>query len=114
MEVYKIRRKVDGLFSMGGSWPRFNKGGKIWKQKGHLTSHLNIVADQRQEKAYEDCELVMYELTETEVDSIPVSVYVQQRKELQLQREQERQAAWDKRQKLVRRRTYEELKQEFE
>jgi hypothetical protein len=42
--VFKIRRS-DGLFSMGGANPNFNKVGKIWKQKGHLTSHLTCVAD---------------------------------------------------------------------
>jgi len=119
MQIFKIRRKTDGLFSQGGSRPGFNKIGKMWKQKGHLTSHLNIVARQRpylrdDKLAYDDCELVTFELTEIEVDSIPVSQYVKERKELQQEREQARDRAWEKRQKAERRKEFEKLKIEFE
>ena len=49
-------------------------------------------------------------LWDSKIESMPFN----ELKELQLKREQERQDASDRRQKLVRRRTYEELKQEFE
>lgn len=38
---YKVRDKNTGLFSMGGCYPRFKKGGKVWYQIGHLKNHLN-------------------------------------------------------------------------
>lgn len=37
---YKIRRKSDGLFSAGGTWPRFSKRGKTWRTKHALAMHL--------------------------------------------------------------------------
>ena len=119
MEVYKIRRKADGLFSTGGSRPSFSTNGKIWKQKGHLTSHFNLVAQERpylrdNKLTYDDCELVTFELTETEIDSITVSQYVKERKELQQERERAQERAWEKRQKTVRRKKFEELKKEFD
>lgn len=65
-EVYKIRRKSDGKFSMGGSEPSFGLTGKIWKRSGDLSNHLNLV----NEKAYKGCELVVLELVEVEVRPI--------------------------------------------
>lgn len=72
MIVYKIRRKSDGLFSMGGTTPRFNKLGKIWKQKNHLTNHLQQVS----QKYYEDCVLVAYEISEVENTVINLENYL--------------------------------------
>lgn len=40
--VYKIRKKSDGLFSTGGSRPRFTKKGKVWASIGHIRNHLNL------------------------------------------------------------------------
>ena len=44
-EVYKIRRKTDGLFSSGGTDPSFSKKGKIWNARGHVTSHISQLTD---------------------------------------------------------------------
>lgn len=41
-KVYMIRRKTDGLFSTGGSYPEFTKNGKVWNTLGALKNHLRI------------------------------------------------------------------------
>jgi hypothetical protein len=37
---YKIRNRLTGEYSRGGSWPSFTKKGKIWSTKGGLTNHV--------------------------------------------------------------------------
>ena len=116
MEVYKIRRKLDGMFSTGGTSPGFTKFGKIWKQRGHLTSHLNQFAQSwsRNSQVYDNCELVTFELSETEIDAIPLSQYIAEREQARLQREEDRDIARANREHKARRAEYEKLKKEFE
>ncbi len=114
--VYKIRR-VDGLFSMGGSDPKFNKVGKIWKRKGDVSSHLTCVAETgwRGSRPYDECEVVAYELTETQVgDPISIYVYLQERAAKKLLAEQERKVRQETRQKKSRYNDYLRLQKEFE
>jgi len=114
--VYKIRR-ADGLFSAGGSWPKFTKGGKIWKQKGHLTSHLNLMYDTYSggtRDHYDDCEIVMYELIETPIGEMSIAGYrasIAQRREERESADQKRRDEWERQE---RQRQYEQLKKEFE
>ena len=37
-KIYKIRRKSDGLFSLGSEYPTFNKQGKAWTRKSYAVS----------------------------------------------------------------------------
>ena len=37
-KIYKIRRKSDGLFSLGSECPTFNKQGKAWTRKSYAVS----------------------------------------------------------------------------
>lgn len=39
--VYRLRSKVTGLYSRGGTSPIFDKKGKIWRNIGHVKNHLN-------------------------------------------------------------------------
>ena len=39
---YKIRRRIDGKYSNGGSYPHFTKNGKTWSSVKHLNSHLRL------------------------------------------------------------------------
>jgi hypothetical protein len=39
-KVYKVRRKSDGLYSNGGSWPYFNIKGKEWRTLSAVSSHI--------------------------------------------------------------------------
>lgn len=69
-EVYKIRRKKDGLFSTGGTSPHFTKSGKIWSARNHVTSHLQVVW--KKSTYYKDCEVVRIQIQETEVEATDV------------------------------------------
>ena len=117
MIIYKIRRK-DGLFSMGGSTPLFNKTGKIWKQKNHLTSHLNQLRwghgcrDDRH--VYHNCEIVPYELVEQPAGpGVSISQYKKEIEQRKKDREEAGRKQQEKWQKDQRRKQFEELMKEF-
>ena len=86
--IYKIRRKSDGLFSMGGDSPKFNKNGKVWKQIGHLKNHLAIIKQYLNSSSqhiandmiqkYKNCEIVEYEIVER--NAYPVNDMLNERK----------------------------------
>lgn len=40
-KVYMIRRRSDGLYSSGSSWPVFRKNGKMWSTLSKLKQHLS-------------------------------------------------------------------------
>jgi hypothetical protein len=71
LTIYKIRRNADGLYSTGGSSPKFNHSGKSWAKRGHVSNHLSMFTNK--EKFYKDCEVVCYEVCETEIESMSVS-----------------------------------------
>jgi hypothetical protein len=119
--VFKIRRNSDGLFSMGGSTPGFNKTGKIWKQKGHVTSHLsqlwgrNGTGTYTERHVYADCEIVPYELTETPAGpGMTIALYLAEIKERKQTREDAANKRHEEWQKEKRRKEYENLRKEFE
>lgn len=78
MPTFKIRRKSDGLFSRGGTDPRFNRIGKSWTNEQTFRSHLTMVGQgvsypatpqkmqKRIEQVYAGCEVVRYEMVETQ------------------------------------------------
>lgn len=68
MYIYKIRRKTDGLFSSGGTYPTFSKKGKTWTARGHVTSHLSQFGDRKKEQYYKNCEVVRIEIQEVDAD----------------------------------------------
>jgi hypothetical protein len=80
-EVYKIRSKKTGLYSLGGATPQWSKHGKTWMGLGPLKNHLNVLKEyytgvgtsiyQR-----EEAELVKIEMMQTEVSSIPVLDFI--------------------------------------
>ena len=76
MISFKIRRKSDGLFSTGGTTPKFTKNGKTWSSIGALKNHLNLMNGKRWDSYwkqylpinktyYDDCEVVELNITET-------------------------------------------------
>lgn len=78
--VYKIRRKTDGLYSKGGTYPTFSKTGKTWNTRGALSNHFALLNDpyyRRMDRSriYEDCEIVVIEVVPTEVNTMPVSAW---------------------------------------
>ena len=108
MLVYKIRRS-DGLFSMGGSSPDFNKSGKIWKMRGHLTSHLGLAP----RRDYVNCKIIEYELVETPVQEIEINEYMDAIHEKRNERERKIKERSDAQDTESRRCQYESLKHEF-
>jgi hypothetical protein len=40
MKIYKIIHKNTGLYSAGGTTPRWTKKGKTWNSLGHLKLHI--------------------------------------------------------------------------
>lgn len=40
MSTFKIRDRATGLYSTGGSTPRWSKRGKVWTNIGHVKLHL--------------------------------------------------------------------------
>lgn len=68
--IYKIRRKKDGWFSLGGNPPRFGKTGKVWKRKSDLSCHIGIQSSRHINQYDDNCEIVIYETIETSTQSI--------------------------------------------
>ena len=92
-KMYKIRRKTDGMYSLGGTFckPAFTKNGKMWKSIGALRTHLGtsyeisktVIVHPINKKvigydlsklpanhAYKDCEIVEVVLLEQPVSSV--------------------------------------------
>ena len=78
-KLYQIRRKADQLYSSGGTYPSFNKVGKIWTRPGSLKNHVVMVNQQfrRQQDRYpyNDCEIVTLVIQRDELACIPVVDY---------------------------------------
>jgi hypothetical protein len=70
IRIYRIRQRSTGLWSSGGSDPKFGKRGKTWDQIGHLSSHMTSLLDSQGRKAitnvYDDAEVVEFVLAESE------------------------------------------------
>ena len=62
MKIYKIQNN-EGLFSSGGSSPKFTKRGKTWGEKRHVKSHLRMMKTYGLLETYDDCHVVEYEIT---------------------------------------------------
>ncbi len=95
---------------MGGTTPRFKKLGKIWKQKNHLTNHLQQVS----QAWYLGCEIVTYEVTETENSAINLQDYLAELNEKKRLAEEKRQKCWQEVNRQLKHSAYLELKKEFE
>lgn len=109
--IYKIRRD-DGLFSTGGMSPSFTVKGKIWRQKGHLHNHLNQVHGAS--RVYAGCDIVTFEVVETEVNRTGINEYLDNRAQRLQQQAAEQQAAREARERKERHTAYLKLKAEFE
>lgn len=110
-EVYKIRRKGDGLFSMGGMSPYFKKTGKIWKRRADLSNHLNLLYNKN---VYNDCEIITYELVEQQVgDGQPIQEYLLEKAARRQERELAEKRRRDEAQRQRRLAQYKELQKEF-
>lgn len=114
--VYAIRRRSDGLFSTGGSSPRFTKNGKRWSTIGHVKTHLAMFVGYCYDESavYAGCELVVFEMCEVETRKMAMEQlmesYLKERKE----REQMRQLEYQRQKTEAEIRKLEELKAKYE
>jgi hypothetical protein len=100
MPFFKIRNKTTGLFSTGGESPGFRKAGKVWTNRGGVTSHLGLVA--RIGQVYADCEIVEFEMVEVRVTTIQESLQgIADRKKAREAENAARIAEWNRQQELA-------------
>ena len=66
--MYKIKNLDTGLYSTGGTRPRFTKKGKTWAEKRFVSSHLSLrvyngsnLVQLRDHPIYSNCVLEHYE-----------------------------------------------------
>ncbi len=71
--MYKIQQRKTGLFSTGGTIPKWDKNGKIWRMRGHVVSHINQLWKEQLE-GYIDADVVKFELVPCEIESISMFV----------------------------------------
>lgn len=76
--IYKIRNK-EGLYSTGGTSPRWTKKGKSWSQLNHVRSHITLVKTISGKDKYEirpdlypynNCVLVTFQETEVSEEKL--------------------------------------------
>lgn len=100
MNIYRIKHAVTGLYSLGGNSPRWSKKGKIWKNIGHVKTHLRnaIPWHDPHHLRLADMEnwiLITYEIKEDPVGQVNILSYVrdlvaeEHEKEMRLKRERQ-------------------------
>lgn len=70
--VFKLRHKVTGLYSSGGTEPKWTRSGKTWSSKSAVGNMLDLVtgsnyARSKNHNDWYNWELVTLELSEKEV-----------------------------------------------
>lgn len=69
MKCYAIRDATTGLYSTGGSYPKWNAVGKRWSSIGHVKNHLHMWRENNRAKSIPRSWVVVgFELVETEID----------------------------------------------
>lgn len=77
---YMIKNKKTGLFSSGGSYPKWGEKGKMWKQRNHATAHISqFVTAKHRFKEYENAELVEFVVNPVEVSRMSIPDIMEQR-----------------------------------
>ena len=128
--IYKIRRRIDGLFSTGGSTPSWSKKGKTWAGLGPLSNHLNLVVSYQENRhrhanrlvghrghesiglkppephPYEDAEIVRYVTAEDSVEPVMNFIKVKESK-----KEEEKKVAILKQEEAKKKRKLEQLRE---
>lgn len=64
--IYKIKDKITGLYSMGGTIPYFNKRGKTWSSRGAVSNHIRLARYPNKENI---------QIIEIQVEHVPVNEY---------------------------------------
>lgn len=107
--VYRIRNKITGEFSTGGTYPGWSKKGKLWTGKGPLSNHLGLVKP----AVYKDADIVAYELVEQEVGVESMQEFLAAKMQRKADREAAEKARIEAWRKEQRHREYLKLQAEF-
>jgi hypothetical protein len=71
MKVYAIRDAATGLYSTGGTCPKWNATGKRWTSIGHVKNHLTAWQKnnrfEKERRIPSNWAVVGFELVETEI-----------------------------------------------
>jgi len=85
--VYKIRHKVTGLFSTGGSYPSFREKGKTWSGTGQVRNHLAMHAGKEsryysrpKHHDFDNWEVVEIAIQESEMKCTPAAEFAASKK----------------------------------
>jgi hypothetical protein len=118
MEIWKIRQKSTGLFSVGGDVVRngvngaWSEKGKNWNRLNHLKSHLNINATFYR-RNQNDIEIVKMILTVSEKDTIPMKTLLDDREKRHKKKEEIREQSRRERRLAELEREQQKLKDEL-
>lgn len=83
LKIYKIRDKDNGLYSTGGTSPRWTKHGKTWNSIGSVKTHINnwsSAYSSNRGEAPQGWEIVEFVLHEEESNKWPVNAYINELK----------------------------------
>lgn len=97
MKLFKIRHRQTGLFSTGGSSPRWEENGKLWKKKGFVTNHLsNAIGYKHAKGFYANAEIVEYEYNPVAIAVYPIMDVITEKMELKQKEAEASKARYEK------------------
>lgn len=97
MKLFKIRNRQTGLFSTGGSSPRWEENGKLWKKKGFVTNHLaNAIGYDRAKGFYGNAEVVEYDYDPVEIATYPIMEVINEKIDLRKKEAEASKARYEK------------------
>lgn len=114
MKVYKIRDKETGLFSTGGTYPRFTNKGKSWSGMDALKNHINQFKGRESRWRYDNCEVIEMVLVESELNKYDPNDLLNMGREAEKKRKEESERKykeWTEREERAR---LKELKEKYE
>lgn len=79
IKIYRIRDRITGLWSKGGSYGGFGKKAKTWDSLGHVHSHITNVIRYHAER-YANADIVEFVLEPTEARKFAVSDVIERKK----------------------------------
>ena len=60
MRYYKILNTKTGLFSMGGTDPKWNNDGKTWTSAKNIRLHLKMLKEKNLCDCYKNCKILTF------------------------------------------------------
>lgn len=114
--MWKIRHKVTGLYSTGGTCPGWTKKGKVWRMLGHLKNHLAQVQDYSGYRGYNTTDFQNWEIVEliiTEVGTQPVEQMLVELQQARIERKTKLRLAAERATRERKEAEYERLKREL-